>query len=896
MAYPSSRRKQLAEALEHALLELGLGVSEPVYDAWLDPGALREAVRRDAELVVRAGEPLEEAPEGFAARPGKLVWLHLGVRGDSEVRAYAVDGLASATAVSGFVTTVVLASEREPCCDGAKCQAHKERLSITLELAEGAEATRLLVGETLTREARAAQEFVALAEALAKRFGVTLERRGDAATIAEAEAGELAVAASDASAAKARGWPGPWALRTEGALHVLRDHASRGPREGTWFEVLLTVAMAIGAVASGHQAVQSWLGGSRGESAIFGLVALVLAIATWATSHIARHSARFHASSAALLYVARDRLVMAPWMSRDGSVDVKPEGRYGAALPISDVRELYIVKRRERWILGCDSSHGPYDIGWLETQDQARAWKDALEGLLDAAAHTARGEERAKLRAGLTSAGLALLVALSLAAVACRAPDPDPPLVEPSLTPPSARPAPAPLASASSVVPAPGPKLQLIEDDVPAALAQAKKSGKALFVEVWAPWCHTCLSLKSFVLPDPSIAALGDRVVFAAIDSDRPENVAFMNRHSVNVWPTLYVLDGEGEVLGLWQGAASVRELREFIVSAVDDRDAAREPSGPLAALLSAKRAQAKSDYRGAARHYQAALDRAPADWRRKSEALAGLIFSEYRAGDFKRCAELGVAHLDAIEGAAVPTDASSVVLDCASRTKGALGAKAQDRAVARLARHTAKPPADASVDDKADALALYAEVLRAGGDQAASRRTLERQLALLEAAAKAAPSAEAAATFDYARMNSYLALGRGDQAVAMLDKRCKELPDGYEPFARLAQALVALRRHEPALRAIEEAIAKSYGPRQLGYLETKARIARTIGDGARERAALEKLIAAYAELDDKQKQIPRHRKQHRDAKERLQAMGRAPSGAAPGGSGPGKQPPGTGR
>jgi tetratricopeptide (TPR) repeat protein len=327
-------------------------------------------------------------------------------------------------------------------------------------------------------------------------------------------------------------------------------------------------------------------------------------------------------------------------------------------------------------------------------------------------------------------------------------------------------------------------------------------------------------------------------------------------------------------VLGMWQGAASVEELRRFVTESVDSRDAALDPSGPLAALMAAKRAHAGGKFHDAARHYQTALDRGGDAWPRRSEALYGLLFTEYRQGHWAECARLGAEHAASIEGAAIPADFCSTLLECAGKvTDAAEKRRAKEQAVERLRRHTESPPANASVDDRSDALSLFADALRQTGDVAGARRAIERQLEILEQAAAAAPSVEAAATFDYARMNAYLALGKGEQALGMLRERTTQQPDNYEPHARLAQTLLAMKRPADALEPLGKAVDKSYGPRRLRYLDMLASAHAALKQPDRERAALERLVGEWQKLEAEQRNDRRNKSLADAAKKRLKAL-----------------------
>src|SRR5690349_2998640 len=73
-----------------------------------------------------------------------------------------------------------------------------------------------------------------------------------------------------------------------------------------------------------------------------------------------------------------------------------------------------------------------------------------------------------------------------------------------------------------------GPKF--IEDDFAKALKQAKKDKKLLFVDAWAPWCHTCIAMKEGVFTRPAFTAFEKDVVFASIDTEKTKSDAFLKK------------------------------------------------------------------------------------------------------------------------------------------------------------------------------------------------------------------------------------------------------------------------------------------------------------------------------------------------------------------------------
>lgn len=450
-----------------------------------------------------------------------------------------------------------------------------------------------------------------------------------------------------------------------------------------------------------------------------------------------------------------------------------------------------------------------------------------------------------------------LLLALALSPLAgCQRPAPPPPA---ATAPPAAVAAPARLAEL---------------DDFQQAMTRAKAEGKALLVDAWAPWCHTCLSMQNYVLSDPSLAALADRVVLVAIDTDREKNAGFLERYKVSVWPTFYVIDpASGEVAGLWTGSASVREFRRFVedgVSAIQDgHSTSADANSPPRLLVTAKVAQAAGDYPRAAAAYAQAVAAAESGWPRRSEALMGWLFALQQGGNTAECVRVGRAHLGDVQGAALPADFAATLLGCAGDlpTSAATDASAaRGEAIARLRAITAQPPADASADDVADAWNSLSLALADSGDAVGARKAQEGRLAVLERAAAAIGDPLLAQTYDYALAGAYVALDRGDDAVAMLQKRERQLPASYEPPARLASALAKMDRLPQAVLAIERAIALAYGPRKLLYLKQKADILGRQGNSAAQVATLREEVAGFKALAKGQADPERLR----DAEQRL--------------------------
>jgi thiol-disulfide isomerase/thioredoxin len=388
----------------------------------------------------------------------------------------------------------------------------------------------------------------------------------------------------------------------------------------------------------------------------------------------------------------------------------------------------------------------------------------------------------------------------------------------------------------ASPAPAPQKSVEFVEDDIDRAMKSA--NGKVVFVDGWAPWCHTCLSMQRDVLSDPSLRSYEDRIVFAAVDTDKPEAASFVEKFPLKVWPTFFVIDPANQVaLAEHGGSLSLDELKAFLDEALRTRDPAHAKEPQVKALLEGHALFARKDFAAAARAYVTA---ASLPGPRVPEAALGAMRAFKAAHDDKGCLDFGLKELGKFTTSASSSDFVQSVVTCATNAKDDAALAAAKTALVPLTEH---PPAGASVDDKADALAILADIAEAQHDDAGFKAAHEKRLALLEADANAQSTPERARVHDYARLNSYVALGRGDDAVKLLTQRTQQFPSSYEAWARLASADHELHREDDALVACKKAIELSYGPRKLRYDTLLADIYDAKHDAPREREAVQKLV-----------------------------------------------------
>ena len=142
------------------------------------------------------------------------------------------------------------------------------------------------------------------------------------------------------------------------------------------------------------------------------------------------------------------------------------------------------------------------------------------------------------------------------------------------------------------------------------------------------------------------------------------------------------------------------------------------------------------------------------------------------------------------------------------------------------MTRLIANADAPLSADDRSDAQSSLKDFLEAAGRHEEAVRVMRARAKLLEGAAASAPNPALASTFDAHRTETYLYLGEAQKAEQLLSDREKQMPDDYNPPARLARVLFEQGKLPEAEAAVDRALAKmTRGQRRVGVLGLKARI-----------------------------------------------------------------------
>jgi thiol-disulfide isomerase/thioredoxin len=412
----------------------------------------------------------------------------------------------------------------------------------------------------------------------------------------------------------------------------------------------------------------------------------------------------------------------------------------------------------------------------------------------------------------------------------------------------SSPPAPS-AASAPSIEGRPSAtRIAFIEDDYARAIKEAAASGKPIFADTWASWCHSCLSMKHYVLPAPEMQVLANDFVWLSIDSENQKNADFLERFPSTSIPTLWVIDPATERAVLkWSGAATAPELVTLLKETAAARSQAAVGEAATAALRGDQAAAAeKPDDAIAA--YREALAKAPLDWPRRPRVIEALSLKLSELEKYAECVELAAAEISRLPPGTPLANLLMNGLGAAAELPAAAPASQHVPRLIREALRIAESNDEAMLLD--DRSGIFKALVAAVSDKPAEVKRLARLWAKqLEAAASKARDAESRAVWDPHRLEAYIALGEIDTAIPMLEQSARDFPNDYNPPARLARAYYELHRYEPAMIEVTRALERASGPRKIRFYMLKADILEAKNERAAARSTIGEAIGFAAKL-----------------------------------------------
>lgn len=349
---------------------------------------------------------------------------------------------------------------------------------------------------------------------------------------------------------------------------------------------------------------------------------------------------------------------------------------------------------------------------------------------------------------------------------------------------------------------------------------------------------------------DPALTNRARQFVWLELNFDDPKNAALVERLSCEALPAFYVLNPADEsVVQRVVDSMTVAEMETFLAQG---RAAVQglAPASPLdAALLKADRLDAAGKNTEASAAYREVMAQAPADWPPYGRVATTLLYGYQAQGEPSECVTVSHEALPRLNGAAAAAKVAAIGLDCAVALKTSDPARGKTIAEMEQALRAllSSPPAGAAADDLSAGYLGLVNARKDAGDTAGAVKDASAWASFLEAQAAAAKTPQHRAVFDSHRLSAYLELGAPERAVAMLERAERELPNDYNPPARLAVAYLAMKKFDEALAATDRALSRVTGPRRVQVLTTRSNILLAKGDTPAARGVLEQAVS-YAE------------------------------------------------
>lgn len=349
--------------------------------------------------------------------------------------------------------------------------------------------------------------------------------------------------------------------------------------------------------------------------------------------------------------------------------------------------------------------------------------------------------------------------------------------------------------------------------------------------------------MRAFVFTDKALERDAGRFVWLSINTEKATNAGFLRKFPVQVWPSFYIIDPKLEKVAIrWVGGATVPQLEKLFSDG--ERAVRGGEKGVDEILARADELYGEGKNAEAAKEYRAALADAPKNWPGYGRAVESLLFALSITNASEECAMTAIQSYPRLKSTWSAANVAASGLDCALSLPET-NPKRKDLvdALEKDSREVLASDVTMAADDRSAVYGTLVDARDRAKDEAGAHKLGEEWAAFLEKEASAATTPEGRAVFDSHRVSVYLMLKQPERALPMLQASERDLPDDYNPPARLALIYKAMKRYDDALAASDRALKMVYGPRKIGVLQTRADIYKESGDIAKAKETIEEAI-----------------------------------------------------
>src|SRR5215471_15863068 len=171
--------------------------------------------------------------------------------------------------------------------------------------------------------------------------------------------------------------------------------------------------------------------------------------------------------------------------------------------------------------------------------------------------------------------------------------------------------------------------------------------------------------MRAFVFTDKALTKHAGQFVWLSIDTEKPQNAAFIHKYPIRAWPSFYVIDPASEKITLrWVGGATVAELDKLFNEA--------STSGPKkgvvasAALKRADALYAEAKYADSIAPYREAIQTLPKTSPSYVRAVEALLFGLSVSDQPAECVTVARANFATVRSTPAAAVLAGSGLDCA--------------------------------------------------------------------------------------------------------------------------------------------------------------------------------------------------------------------------------------